>query len=109
MANDLAFDWGEANIGHIRGHGVAPDEVVQVFANEARDLRYKVVNNEERWTSIGHTDTLRILVVVWTMRGELVRTVTAFDARKRLATDTSRRKDGEENDSCRWGNEDSRI
>ena len=87
MASDLAFDWDEANIGHIRGHGVAPDEVVQVFANEASDLRYEVLNNEERWTSIGHTHTLRILVVVWTMREESVRTVTAFDAGKRLATD----------------------
>jgi len=87
MEDDLVFDWDESNVRHIRGHGVAPDEVVQVFANEASDLRYEVVDNEERWTSIGHTDALRILVVVWTMRGKSVRTVTAFDAGKRVAAE----------------------
>ena len=87
MDEDLAFDRDEANIAHIRHHGIAPDEVVQVFANDASDLRYEVVNGEERWTSIGHTGALRILVVMWTMRGESVRTVTAFDAGKRLAAE----------------------
>jgi uncharacterized DUF497 family protein len=67
MEGDLSFDWDEAN--------------------EASDLRYEVVNSEERWTSIGHTDTLRILVVVWTMRGESVRAVTAFDAGKRATAE----------------------
>ena len=55
---------------HIRGHEATPDEVAQIFANDAMDLRYEVVNGEERWTSIGHTDAARILVVEWTMRGE---------------------------------------
>jgi uncharacterized DUF497 family protein len=87
VGNDIALDWDQSNIEHIRGHGVTPDEVLQVFANEASDLRYEVVNSEERWTSIGHTDALRILVVVWTMRGESVRTVTAFDAGKRMAAE----------------------
>jgi uncharacterized DUF497 family protein len=87
VEDDLALDWDQANIEHIRGHGVMPNEVLQVFANEASDLRYEVVNGEERWTSIGHTDALRILVVVWTMRGESVRTVTAFDAGKRLTAE----------------------
>jgi uncharacterized DUF497 family protein len=81
------FNWDKANIEHIRHHGVAPNEVLQVFANDAIDLRYEVVNGEERWTSVGHTDALRILVVVWTMRGESVRTVTAFEAGKRLASE----------------------
>jgi uncharacterized DUF497 family protein len=87
MEDDLAFDWDQANIEHIRGHAVTLGEVLQVFANEASDLRYEVVNSEERWTSIGHTDALRILVVVWTMRGESVRTVTAFDAGKRMVAE----------------------
>lgn len=44
MEDDLAFDWDKANVEHIRGHGVTPDEVLEVFANEASDLRYEVVN-----------------------------------------------------------------
>jgi hypothetical protein len=50
MEDDLSLDWDQANIEHIRGHGVTPDEVLQVFANEASDLRYEVVNGEERRT-----------------------------------------------------------
>jgi uncharacterized DUF497 family protein len=71
----------------LAAHEVAPDEVSQVFANEASDLRYEVVDSEERWTSVGRTDALRILVVVWTMRGESVRIVTAFEAGRRLAAE----------------------
>ena len=92
MEDDLAFDWDKANVEHIRGHGVTPDEVLEVFANEASDLRYEVVNGEERWTSVGHTNALRILVVVWTMRGESVRTVTAFDAGKLVGAEYVTRK-----------------
>jgi len=55
------------------------------IANKAVDIDFDVVNGEERWTSIGHTEQLRILVVVWTMREESIRPVTAFEADKRLA------------------------
>jgi uncharacterized DUF497 family protein len=62
-----------------------PQEVLEVFRNEAMDLNYETVNGEERWTSVGHSNAVRILVVVWTMRGESIRPVTAFEAGKRLA------------------------
>jgi uncharacterized DUF497 family protein len=50
------------------------------------------VNGEERWTLLGHSNHLRVLVVVWTMRGELIRPVTAFEAGKRLAEDYVKEK-----------------
>jgi len=84
---DLDLDWDESNIEHIGRHGIAPREVLEVFLNEAMDLDYETVNGEERWTSLGHSNRLRVLVVVWTMRGELIRPVTAFEAGKRLAED----------------------
>jgi uncharacterized DUF497 family protein len=87
MEDDLSLDWDQANIDHIGRHGVVPGEVSELFTNEAIDLRYEVVDGEERWTSIGHTNRLRILVMVWTMRGELVRPVTAFEAGRQLAAD----------------------
>jgi uncharacterized DUF497 family protein len=43
-----------------------------------------MANDEDRWTSVGHTNNLRILVIVWTMRGESIRVVTAFDAGKTM-------------------------
>jgi hypothetical protein len=85
VESSLGFDWDEGNVAHIARYGVAPDEVEQVFVNEALDLGFELVNGEERWTSIGHTAALRVLVIVWTMRGERVRTVTAFEAGKRAA------------------------
>ena len=78
--DDLAFDWDKSNMGHIARHRVTFHEVEQVFANKAVDIDFDVVNGEQRWTSIGHTSQLRILVVVWTMREESIRPVTAFEA-----------------------------
>ena len=92
MEGGVALDWDEANIAHIGRHGVTPDDVIQTFSNDAIDLNYEVVNGEDRWTSIGHTDKLRILVVVWTMRGEAIRAVTAFDAGAQVAAEYFRQR-----------------
>ncbi len=92
MESGLAFDWDEGNVTHIAVHSVLPNEVEQVFINEALDINFEVVNGEERWTSIGHTAVMRVLVVVWTMRGERVRTVTAFEAGKRAAAEYFKQK-----------------
>lgn len=92
LEQDLAFDWDGANIEHIGRHGVAPGDVVEVLSNGATDLRYEVLKGEERWTSIGHTGQLRILIKVWKMRGELIRVVTAFDAGKVMASEYLRQQ-----------------
>jgi uncharacterized DUF497 family protein len=84
MAGALSFDWDIANIDHISRHNVTPVEVEQVFANVAEDVDHDNSEGEERWASIGHTDTLRVLVVVWTMRGEAIRTVTAWETNRRM-------------------------
>lgn len=87
MADALGFDWDRANAGHIAIHGVAPEEVEQVFANDEMDIDYDVIGGEERWTVIGRTDQRRVLIVVFTMRGDLVRTVTAYEASGRMRTE----------------------
>ena len=86
MADELTFDWDEANIGHVARHSVTPEEVEQVFANDPMDLGADVVEGEERYTGVGHTKRLRVLVLVWTIRGDTTRPITAFDASERLAT-----------------------
>ena len=50
------------------------------------DLGADVVDGEERYTGVGHTNRLRVLVLVWTLRGDATRPITAFDASERLAT-----------------------
>jgi uncharacterized DUF497 family protein len=85
VADELAFDWDTANIAHIARHKVTSGKVEQVFANDPMGLSAEVINGEQRYTSVGHTNQLRILVVAWTMHGEAVRPITAFDAREQLA------------------------
>lgn len=85
VADDLVFDWDQANIAHITRHNVTPEEVEQVFANDTMDLGAEVVDGEERYDGVGHTNRLRVLVVAWTMRGHATRPITAFDASERLS------------------------
>ena len=82
MSDELSFDWDEDNVQHIARHDVTPDEVEQVFWNDPLDIDFDAIRGEERWTSIGHTNLLRVLVVVWGMRDASVRPITALEASK---------------------------
>ena len=84
MANELGFDWDQANTAHIASHHVSPEEVEQVFANEEVDIDYDVVGGEERWVVAGETDLARVLIVVYTMREDHLRVVTAFEASSQM-------------------------
>jgi uncharacterized DUF497 family protein len=48
--------------------------------NEPLDLAYEMIENEERYRSVGLTNRGRLLSVVWTIRGGKVRAITAFQA-----------------------------
>ena len=82
MADELGFEWDKANIEHILNHDVTPEEVELVFANDPLDVDYDVIDDEERWTVVGHTDRVRVLIVVFTMRHEAIRQITAYEATK---------------------------
>jgi uncharacterized protein len=81
---DGAFEWDAENRRHVARHRVRTDEVEQVFANDPMYLRAEVVDGEERFTAVGHTHRLRILILAWTMRGKTIRPITAFDASKKM-------------------------
>ena len=85
VADELVFDWDEANLAHVAHHTITPEEVEQVFAHDLMDLCADMVDGEERYTGVGHTDRFRVLVLAWTMRGDAIRPITAFDASARLA------------------------
>ena len=83
MADEWRFEWDAANVSHIARHKVTQQEAEQALRNEPFDLAYETAGEEERWTSIGHTDSLRVLLVVWTLRGgEVVRVITVREAAK---------------------------
>jgi len=87
VAEELSFDWDKDNVEHLAAHAIAPDEVEQVFANEPLDIDFDVAGNEERWTSIGHTNLLRVLIVGWAMRNGSVRCITAFETSRARRTE----------------------
>ena len=76
------FDWDDGNLSHIAEHRVTSAEAEQVVLNNPMDLKFEVRNGEERIAQVGETDSGRILVVVTTMRDDLIRVITAFPARK---------------------------
>ena len=55
-------------------------EFEQVMRNDALDLDYDLVDDEERYRSVGVTDAGRFLLVAWTVRKGKIRAVTAFPA-----------------------------
>ena len=73
MAEEIEFEWDDANTKHIARHNVDRADVQQVFANGETAIGYEVVEGEQRWTAVGHTDQMRVLIVSWTMRGETIR------------------------------------
>ena len=79
----MSLEGEAANFPHTARHKVTPQEAEQALLNDPFDLGYEIRRAEERWTSIGHTDRLRVLLLVWTLRGgEVVRVVSAREAAK---------------------------
>ena len=73
------FDWDNANVGHILRHAVTPFEVEEVTGGDHVVIPAKTVERERRWKPFGKTASGRYLVVVFTIRRKLFRTVTAYE------------------------------
>ena len=99
VADEIRFDWDEANIGHIARHDVTQEEAQQALANEPLELGARYVGGEERFLSVGHTNGGRWLMVASTERGERIRVITAYDADERYI-ELSLRSKGESDESA---------
>ena len=80
LAECEGFQWDAANSGKIWGrHGVSPAECEEVFFNRplviGDDEKHSAA--EERLYALGQTDAARLLFVVFTMRGRLIRVISA--------------------------------
>jgi uncharacterized DUF497 family protein len=80
----VEFQWDAGNVGHLKQHKVTPQEFEEVIRNEPLDLEYETEGGEERFKSLGVTDSGRVLVAVWTIRQERIRAITAYPAGTRL-------------------------
>jgi hypothetical protein len=56
VAGEIEFDWDEDNRNHLAAHKVAPAEFEQLLNNNPVDLDYGLIDNEERYRSVGLTD-----------------------------------------------------
>ena len=73
------FDWDADNVGHILRHAVTPSEVEEVATRPHVTVRGRTMQGEQRWKLFGKTASRRYLVVVFTIRRRLFRTVTAYE------------------------------
>jgi uncharacterized DUF497 family protein len=73
------FDWGAANVGHILRHSVSPIEVEEAAGRPHVIIPAKTVGGEKRWKLFGRTVSGRYLVVVFTIRRNRFRAVTAYE------------------------------
>lgn len=77
----MDFQWNAGNLSEIGKHGLYPADVEDVVRNpEARVRPTYRREGEDRAAVIGPTGQGRILVVVVTPRGAVLRVVTAYPA-----------------------------
>ena len=86
MENDfesfVGFQWDRGNIDkNLVKHNVENWECEQVFFNKPllvlEDHRHSLT--EKRWAAFGKTDSGRLIVIVFTKRGNLLRVISARD------------------------------
>lgn len=99
LARCTGFDWDAGNAPKLQErHGVTVGECEQVFFREpllvAPDSRHS--QHEERWAALGRTAGGRSLAIVFTLRGELIRPLSARDMSRK-----ERRHYGEAEDQAR--------
>jgi len=80
VAHGFEFDWGAANVSHLKRHRVTPREFEEVMTGEPAYLEYEDASGEERYKVIGPTRSGRLLIAVWTPRDGRVRAITAYTA-----------------------------
>ena len=78
MNDAQEFNWDDANVGHLARHGVSPFEAEEAIVDPHAILLEIQTDDEERVKAVGATSGGRILVVVFTWRGEAIRAITAY-------------------------------
>ena len=74
------FDWDDGNIDHIARHGLEPYEVEEALLDPNLLTVTSRKTTERRFAITGASEAGRILFVVYTLRGDDIRPVTAREA-----------------------------
>ena len=86
LARTSGFEWDAGNAAKASGrHGVVPGECEQVFFQEPFLVSYDAAHSaiEHRWRALGQAVAGRRLLVVFTVRGELIRVLAARDLNRK--------------------------
>ena len=78
----MDFDWDDANLDHIARHRVAPEEAEECLSDPdgVPGDAYRIGKQEARAAVIGQTESGRFLFVVFTVRANRLRVITARNA-----------------------------
>jgi hypothetical protein len=77
------FDWDLHNVGHVARHGVHPEEVEEAVERACVIIPARDTRGEKRWKLLGRSAAGRYLVVVFTIRDDRFRPVTAHTMNER--------------------------
>ena len=86
LADATGFDWDDGNAPKVVDrHGVEPGECEQAFFREPFVVSYDAGHSEmeRRWRALGQTAADRRLLLVFTMRGTLIRVLAARDMNRK--------------------------
>jgi uncharacterized protein len=89
---DVELDWDDANVRHLARHKITRREVEEFFASEPILVDHEAGDGEDRWSAVGSTKALRVLVIVFTVRDQRLRPITGWDADRRTREDYFRNK-----------------
>ena len=83
MYTFAVYDWDEANEEHVALHGLEPYEVEEAMEDPKR-VSFSAYNapSERRYSIVGATVGGRIIRVIYTLRNDKIRAITAWDAKK---------------------------
>ena len=82
----VGFQWDQGNIDKsLIKHDIENWECEQVFFNRPLIVLDdpKHSNSEKRWAAFGKTDADRLLIVIFTKRGNLIRVISAREMNKK--------------------------
>ena len=78
MEAPTVFDWDDANRNHLARHAVSVVEAEQRYRNDPLVIEEQFINGEDRYLALGETDAARRLALVFTLRSNRIRFVTAY-------------------------------
>jgi uncharacterized DUF497 family protein len=80
----MDFDWDDANVGHLNErHNLTADEAVEAFYAPMVLVTFQERSGEFRRIAVGRTRAGQCLVIVYVLRQQRIRILTAFPGSKR--------------------------